>query len=370
MRNENAGSAEPSPPRSVAPQPQDALAAAIDAQARIHHAYLIGLQLMVSTRRGPAAVGDWMFRLFRRQHHEKFLSSFGKLGLAGLPHAIACARYHVLSNAIGGVEVEYMEESDVKVWVRFRYPRWMYAGPAICGVPVEASRGFLEGWYAHNGVSLGNPRLRFVCVSEDMTGEFGLCGYFEECERDLDESERLHFAKGELPPPFDRAAQPRPPAAQWSGERLRKAARNYAIEYIRNGLCELASAIGEPDARELAGLAARLIGMQYHRETAALVGAVDGGADRAAHYLAAMFSGLDDDVAIEAGATPARARLRHRDLRVLRGLAPAERALVLDCWQELWIGAVRAHRAPMRVTVDAAEPGGAAGLLWSIETLR
>ena len=47
-----------------------------------------------------------------------------------------------------GVAVEYMEESDAKAWVRFRYPRWMYDGPAICGMPIEASRG----GFARNGV--------------------------------------------------------------------------------------------------------------------------------------------------------------------------------------------------------------------------
>ena len=88
-----------------------------------------------------------MFRLFRQQHEDKFLSSFAKLGLDGLPHAVACARYHVLSNGIGGVAVEYMEESDTKAWVRFRYPRWMVDGAAICGVPPEASRGSRRGWY-------------------------------------------------------------------------------------------------------------------------------------------------------------------------------------------------------------------------------
>lgn len=318
--------------------------AAIDAQAHLHHAYLIGLQLMVSSREGATVVGDWMFRLFRRQHHEKFLSSFAKLGLRELPHALACARYHVLSNAIGGVAVEYMEEGPTKAWVRFRYPRWMYAGPAICGVPVEASRGFLRGWYAHNGVSLGNPRLRFVCVSEDMTGEFGFCGYFEECEHDLADEERLHFAPGELPPRFDPDAQPIPPQEQWNDERLRKANRNYAVEYIRNGLVELAAVIGVERTRELGGLAARLVGMQCWRETAQMVGTADGGADEAARYLQAMMGGLDDQVEIDPGADVLQAGLRHHGLRVLRGLQGEERELLLHCWGELWVGAVRAHR--------------------------
>ena len=316
---------------------------AIAAQARLHHAYLLGLQLMVSTRKGPQTMGEWMFRLFRRQHLEKFLPSFDKLGLRGLPDAIACARYHVLSNEIGGVAVEYMEESPLKAWVRFRYPRWMYDGPVICGIPVEVSRGFLEGWYAHNGVSLGNPRLGFVCVSEDMTGEFGLCGYFLEHDRDLREDERLRFARDERPPRFDARAQPQAPASQWSAERLDKARRNYAMEYVRNGLCELVKVIGPQETVTLGGLAARLIGMQYYRETAAAVGACDGDAVCAAQYLAAMLSGMGDEATVQAATDEADAVVLHSGLRITRGLEAAEREIVFTCWRQLWQGALQAH---------------------------
>lgn len=316
---------------------------AIRAQARLHHAYLLGLQLMVATRKGPQATGDWMFRLFRRQHLEKFLASFGKLGLQGLPDAVACARYHVLSNRLGGVDVEYMPESDTKAWVRFRYPRWMYAGPTLCGVPLEVSRGFLRGWYAHNGVSLGNPRLGFVCVSEDMTGEYGLCGYFREFERELAPDERLQFARDEVPPPFDAAAQPQAPAEHWNDLRLEKANRNYALEYVRNGLCELAATVGDEEARALGGLAARLIGLQYFAETAAMVGAADGDLEDAAAYLCRMFTGMGDTATIERG--DEGPMVRHAGLRALRGLAGAERALVLHCWAELWRGTLASQRA-------------------------
>jgi hypothetical protein len=252
--------------------------AGIRAQARLHHAWLLGLQLRVSVSETPEVVGEWMFRLFRRQHETKFLSSFEKLGLAGLPHAVACARYHVLSNNVGGVGVEYAEESERKAWVRFRYPRWMYAGPTICGVPVEVSRGFLNGWYAHNGVSLGDPRLGFVCVSEDMMGQFGLCGYFVEEDRDLEPSERLRFAPDELPPDFRRHPQPSLPEADWNEARLEKANRNYALEYLRNGLAALTAVLGAERTREHARHAARLIGLQYQAETAALVATMAGSA--------------------------------------------------------------------------------------------
>ncbi len=353
----------PSVPAAAAPAEDPA---PIAAQARLHHAYLLGLQLMVSTRRGPAPMGDWMFRLFRRQHEAKFLSSFHKLGLSDLPHALACARYHVLSNEIGGVAVEYMEEHDRKAWVRFRYPRWMYDGPTLCGVPVEVSRGFLNGWYAHNGVSLGNPRLGFVCVSEDMTGEFGFCGYFEETDRDLAPHERLRFARDERPPPFDPARQPRPPETQWSESRLQKAARNYSMEYVRNGLITLATVIGEADTRELGGLAARLIGLQYWRETAATVGVGDGGADQAARYLARMFEGMGDTVRLRPGADPRSAVLEHDDPRILRGLAGDERRLLWDCWVPLWVGACRALGALPEARVEGGPPEPGAGVTWRI----
>ena len=101
-----------------------------------------------------------------------------------------------------------MAESDTKAWVRYRYPRWWLDGAALCGIPVEAGDGFMRGWHANNGASLGNPRLGFVCVSEDMTGEYGFCGYFKEFDRDLSEAERLQYAKDERPPRTGRGRIP------------------------------------------------------------------------------------------------------------------------------------------------------------------
>lgn len=323
----------------------DAAHAPIRAQAHIHHALLLGLQLMISTRKGPDVMGDWMFKLFRRQHLDKFLSSFDKLGLTGQPHAVACAKYHVLSNNMGGVGVEFMPETDQKAWVRFRYPRWMYAGPTICGVPVEVSRGFLKGWYAHNGVSLGNPRLGFVCVSEDMTGEFGFCGYFKEYDHDLSDDERLQFNKGEVPPPFDPAAQPAPPPTEWTEERLEKANRNYALGYIQNGISELIKVIGADETRHYGMMAAKLIGLNYFPETAAMIGARDGTLDDGVAYLARMFAGMGDEVAVE------DATITQKGLRILRGLEDEERTVLTDCWAALWQGACQSQQVRKELAV-------------------
>lgn len=338
---------------------------AIDAQAELHHQLFLGLQLMVAVEENKQTTYDWMFRLFRRQHEEKFLASFEKLGLSDLPHAVACAKYHVLSNSMGGVAVEYMEESDDKAWVRFRYPRWMYAGPAICGIPGEASRGFLYGWYAQNGVSLGNPRLGFVCVSEDVTGQFGLCGYFKEYGHDLSDNERLIFAPDEQVPGYDAAAQPAPPASQWNEERLAKASRNYAIEYVRNGMHSLTAVVGRERAIELSTRAARLTGLQHYPIMAKAVGAIDGGPKEAAEFLCALMAGMGDGCELEALAD-GEFRITQSGLRIVRGLDTRDREDVLEVWAELWRGAIHSHRMFMDVRCESSVDQ----LYWHIRAQR
>ena len=335
---------------------------AIVAQAELHHQYFLGLQLMVAVEEPRAAVYDWMFRLFRRQHEEKFLSSFGKLGLEGLPHAIACAKYHVLSNGVGGVAVEYMEESDRKAWVRFRYPRWMFAGAAICGIPKESGRGFLHGWYAQNGVSLNNPRLGFVCVSEDVTGQFGLCGYFQEYGYDLRPEQRLQFAPTAAVPRFDRTQQPSPPGSEWHESRLIKANRNYAVDFIRNGMRALIEVLGRSRAQELAQRSARLTGLQHYPRMAQQVGAVDGGVGDAAKFLIDIMAGMGDRCSLEAG-PDGSVLLTQTGLNVVRNIQGADRHSVLIAWIELWRGAVHSHREFMDVQCEIA----ADSLRWKIQ---
>ncbi|MEM7422178.1 MAG: hypothetical protein AAF334_00565 [Pseudomonadota bacterium] len=246
---------------------------ACEAVAHLYHTLFTGLILTVVTRRGTADAARWMHDLFRTQHNARFLSSFGKLGLVGMPPAVACAAYHSLSNRIGGVDVEFIRESDVKAWVRFPPPRWIYPGAAICGIPSEVSRAMLTGWYAQNGVSLGIPGLRFVCTGQTVDCQPGLMGYFEDTGKALAPAERLAFRPGETPPPYDPAAAPQPPVADWPADRLIKANRNYAIEYLRTGLPLLFRLFGVAEALHLGRTACWLVGAQLARDLATRVGA-------------------------------------------------------------------------------------------------
>ena len=131
-----------------------------------------------------------------------------------------------------------------------------------------------------------------------MTGEFGFCGYFEEFDHDLKDGERLQFARGEYPPPFDPEMQPTLPSAGWGPDRIARANRNYAVAYVTNGIRALVDVLGRDDAISLGCRAARLIGLQYYRSLAEMIGATDGDFEATAGFLAAMFRGMEDEVQV------------------------------------------------------------------------
>jgi hypothetical protein len=159
--------------------------AGYQAVADLYNALMTGTVLSLVTRRGADTAREFVFRHFRRQHLEKFLPGLAKLGLDRLPHAVACAQYHYLSNAVGGVKTEYVADSDRKAWVRYPPPRWIWRGTAVCAVPHEVNAAMLHGWHGHNGVSLGNPRLGFVCTGMITNGAPGLEGYYSRRLRPL-----------------------------------------------------------------------------------------------------------------------------------------------------------------------------------------
>jgi len=313
---------------------------ALSAVAELYHRYFTGLILAVSLRRGRRDAGEWMFRVFRHQHHEKFLSSFDKLGLTGMPDAVACAAYHYLSNSVGGVGVEFMPENERKAWVRFVPPRWVYPDATICGVPGEVSRGMLLGWYAQNGVSLGNPRLGFVCTAQTTDAQYGLAGYFLEYERDLAPHDRLRFLPGEMPPPFDPSKAPTLPAAEWPEDRLAKANRNYAMEYIRSGLPRLAELFGPAETLAIAGTAARQIGAQTYLETATGLNIEGDTPADFARYLAAVAEAEGDSAEVEAQGEVFI--VRRPAWRLVRDL-PAQYPCVFEAWNGLFEGALMVH---------------------------
>jgi hypothetical protein len=329
----------------------------------LYHAYLTGMILTTVTRRNKDDAADLLFHTFRRQHHEKFLPGLEKLGLKGQPDAVAAAQYHYLANALGGALVEYMYESDRKAWVRFLPPRWMYDGTAICGVPSEVSRAVLRGWYAQNGVTLGNPRLGFVCTKQTMDGQPGLEGYFYEYDHDLAPEERLRFSPGEEGPDFDPAVAPRVEGADWPPERLRKVLRNYTMEYVRSIIPTAVAVFGPAEGGHLAAVTGRLIGMQFYSQTAQLLGIVGHGPEEFAEYLARFGAAQGDRV--EWAREGNVVIVRQSTWRLMRGLAHLPPA-VFDAWNSLWEGAVSVHNRRLALLVMERLDHGDESFMWRI----
>jgi hypothetical protein len=346
----------------LAAPPATAEEAGWRAVADLHHAYFTGLILMLASRAGAATVGDWTFRVFRRQHEEKFLASFDKLGLAGLPPALAAARYHYLSNRIGGVEVEYMPEADDKAWVRFCHPRWLYEGAALCAAPEEVSHGFIKGWYAHNGVSMGEPGLGFVCTSQDMTAQYGFAGYFKDYGRPLADDERLRFAPDEVAPRFDPALAPALDAAAWPPARLRKAQRNYAMDYVRTGLIALVDLLGAEEGGGHGRLAAEIIGRQFYRALQDILGAESETAAGFAAFLATMATAQGD--AAEVADDGGHVVVRQTGWRLMRGEAPDPACF--DAWSGLWSGCLAVHDRFLALDVVEAPTADRPEMAWRV----
>jgi len=333
--------------------------AAWTALGELYHRYLTGIILALVSRQGTARATEVVYRTFRRQHLEKFLPGLTKLGLDDLPHPVACAQYHVLSNALGGVGVVWIPESDTKSWVRYLPPRWIFDGTAVCGIPTEVSRAMLRGWHGHNGVSLGNDRLGFVATMQTTDGQPGLEGYYIEEDAPLAPEDRVRFRPGERPPnpPVEL------PVPTWSGERLAKVERNYAMAYVQSILPELMSVLGPADGAAVGRVAGRQIGMQYHGSIMALLG-TDGApfAVRLRRLLAGHGSSLD---VIATGATASTSADDTVSITASTLFGPNEPPEVFEAWNGLWEGL--AAMEDVRLTVTERLDLGNSATTWQVQ---
>lgn len=295
----------------------------------LYHRYNTGVQLSLSMRLGPTRAAEVSFRMMRTQQEDLFLAGLKKLGLDKLPHAVACAQYHVLSNALGGVRVVWTPESDRKSWVRYVPPRWIFDGTAVCGIPSEVSRAPMRAWHANNGVMLGNLRLGFVCTSQTTDGQPGLEGYYIEEDEPLAPEDRLRFRPGERPtrPPVDL------PKPDWGETRLAKVVRNYSMAYVRRIVLAMLSVVGAADTAYVGRVAGRQIGMQYHRDIMAKLNGTDEPTSFSERF-ARLLRAHGDEVTVQQGTQETLVNMS--GLRIFRdAVLPAEG---FEAWNGLWEG--------------------------------
>ncbi len=328
---------------------------ALDAVSDVLHRYLTGLILGLVTELGEDRATDVVFGLFRRQHLERFLPGLTKLGLDAEPDAVACAKYHYLSNHVGGVGVAYIPESDTKAWVRYLPPRWIFDGTALAGVPTRVARAMLHGWHGHNGISLGNPRLGFVCTGQTMDGQPGLEGYYVEEDRELAPEERVRFRFGERCPPVDVAALPTLEADSWPEIRIKKAARNYSMDYIRNIVPVATEQLGPMVAQGLLYRTGRRIGMQYSSAVTDRLGTTE-----PTEVLGRLLAAQGDEVTIDAG------EVWQHSWRMMRGLEDECVPEWTDGMRGLWEGVLQVASPGSRLDVGDRLDLGDAHTTWRV----
>ena len=346
--------------------------AAYKAVGTLYNALMTALVLGLVTRRGEETARDYVFRHFRRQHLEKFLPGLQKLGLAAEPPAPACALYHYHSNALGGVKTGYLLENGRKAWVRYPPPRWIWKGTAIAAVPHAVSAAMLHGWHGHNGQSLGKPNLGFVCTGMTVDGMPGLEGYYFEYDRPLAENERVRFAYGqEEMPRVDWAVQPKLETASWPEERKLKTFRAYAVEYLRTMLPTLQELLGADEAQKELGRVARLVGLQFHEETARemdLPTDLERGDLASARAFGQWLSNVlaAEGETVESAERDGGVVVTMTGWRAVRELTLADPLKAFDAWNELWLGASAACDRFLAVTTERSCDQGRWSIAWHI----
>lgn len=202
-------------------------------------------------------------------HHQKdfYLDGLCKLGIRDdEPPAVRAAKYHYLTNAIGGLAMEYVEESPKKVWVRYLAPMWTYAGVAMMAIPASIRRHAGEGWHAKNGELMGCARLGWVSTKCIMDMEPYDEGYFVEYEHDLAPGEGHRFEPATCTPEFDPSKAPRLDPEVWPEARILKARRNWMRFYFRDTVQALFQLFGEQTVHYLVSQVMRGVAIQFTQE--------------------------------------------------------------------------------------------------------
>ncbi len=264
-----------------------------------------GVTLACVRSHGQDSITELEFRSLRRHHRKHFLPGMEKLELGNEPtDAVRCGKYHYFSNTLGGLPMEYVEETPNKVWVRYRPPFWIgdgvtqpSAGPAALGS--DFGRAAFRGWHSHNGAMIGNPRLAFVQTQNLTDGDPWDAGYFCEFDRDLEPEETYQRRPGEWGPEFDPARAPALPHASWPQERKLRALRNYAVDHTATRFTILSEILGLQAAAAVVEHAFRMVLAQRWLELPAALGIehIDTPL-KAAHYMATTRGLLNEEAEI------------------------------------------------------------------------
>jgi hypothetical protein len=320
------------------------------------------IQLLILRDKGAADLARFKYSILRRHQRSHFLPGVAKLGIdRALPPAVIAARYHYFSNAIGGLPMEYIEESPRKVWIRYLPPAWSWPGTSLFAVPASVQLAMFEGWHPFNGPSLGAPGLGFVVTKLFQHGDPYDEGYFVEHDRALDADERFRFEPVRISPDFDPARAPQLDPKAWPPDRLAKARRNFALGYMEDGIETAIGMYGVDAAAQIVGLGSRLIALQFLGEFRRDFGATGSGVVDLVRLMAGLAE-LAGEKSVVTEVGPGRYAVRRNPKPfAASGISPEIRRALFEFVR------TSAKIISPRIQVTFESVDGAAGEAWTTE---
>jgi hypothetical protein len=317
-------------------------------------------RFMLLRRWGVERTEQLEFTFLRKHQETHFLDGLKKLELADEDPAVASARYHVLSNVLGGLDMGYREDDESRAWVFYFPPSpfgasSMQPGAGILCVPTPVILAGMRAWHANNGVLLGEPRLRFTVT--DLLSEGGPfdAGYFDLAAEDVPEDERLRVRLGDPSP------VPGPPPAlgsvTWPQERRDAALQKYSAQYALGGLAQIATRSSLDEAAVIAEASVTALFTSWARPLVAEFGIDDPEPrERLARLMTEMFGLVGERLEREDG----HGRILLRSVASRMAVPEYEGwettpAPILDAFARSWSVVSRAIGDPLTVTAVAGD---------------
>jgi|KBSSwiStaDraftv2_1062776.scaffolds.fasta_scaffold10578_2 hypothetical protein len=264
------------------------------------------IQMGLLRELGGQELAEFKERILRRHQRGHFLEGLTKLGISrDLPPAVIAGRYHYLSNMLGGLSMEYIEESPKRVWVRYHAPSWSFTGLSLIAVPSIVQRAMFAGWHPHNGVSLGCPQLGFVVTKVFQDGEPYDEGYFEEFDQPLLPEDRVQYRPVTRSPDFDPDRAPKLDPKVWPKDRLSRAFRSFSRGYMDDAIKTCLERYGVHATARYVGHSLRLFAVQFFAEYKQKLGVTGTKARDLAQFFAYLAEMAGEEFAVERDASGA-----------------------------------------------------------------
>ncbi len=304
------------------------------------------------------------------ESHQKhyFIRGLQKLGLDHeKSDAIRCAKYHCMSNALGGLRTAYAVETEKKAWIFYLTP-FYFDSPWTAGVGVAAFRpqfmiGSMRAWHANNGTLLGNTKLGFAITDLVMRGDVYDAGYFFEADEG---SQPLRLAFGEEPP-SGLVMESAEFGSEWPLSRQVHTWRNFGHGYVGGRFPWLVDGLGIEGAARAVEHGFR-IGLLQRREAMLRDLDVGGGVNEGLRLFEAFHraSGSEVRKRVELGWAEIairRSRL-HEGAQFVGAAVPMEIERAIE---KAWIAMLSAVDASIEVSVHDSQGRGGRDWVWRFE---